>query len=187
MLSVFGFLTITWLILAAFPFATSKRQWEYELLSIDTFTSDESKLKIDFRVVRMGRGEFGFSGEIAFNYDADETTMVEGKGYRSTTGGESDYKVLPFDVPEQPYTEFLDKHYKNLIINNLAECSNLPQYEGDFVPPWPKDTYIFDKCIPKADGYPDFALEGYYKMVFKVTGPVNWGFTAIARIITKRI
>jgi len=61
------------------------------------------------------------------------------------------------------------------------------QFEGDFVPPWPKNVYILDKCVANGEGLPDIAPEGYFKLVYKMTGQVEWGFTLIVKVEHKVI
>jgi len=45
-------------------------------LSIETYSTDESLLKMTARVDRIGRGEYAISAEIEFKYEPDENTMV---------------------------------------------------------------------------------------------------------------
>ncbi|KAH8400798.1 hypothetical protein KR009_000970, partial [Drosophila setifemur] len=164
------------------------RQWDYEPISIETTSSDESKLKFDAKIERLGRGEFGLSGTIEWKYDADENTMVEATVFRSTSGDEADYKQLPWTIPKQTFYDYLSTHYKDLIMNNFHHCSNLPHFEGNFQPPWEKKTYIASKCkIGDAEGLPEIAPPGFYKIVFSTFGPdqPTWGFTAIFKLTAK--
>lgn len=57
-------------------FSKFQRNWDYEPISLKSFTSDESLLKIKTKVDRLGRGEFAFSMTLDWNYDVDESTMV---------------------------------------------------------------------------------------------------------------
>lgn len=107
--------------------------------------------------------------------------------YRSTSGDENDYKIMPFSIPKQPYVEFMNSHYKNVVLPNLGDCSNLIKFDGKFEPPWPQDTYVLDKCVANSDGFPDMVPEGYYKVNFTLTNPVDWGFILIVKITTKLV
>jgi len=53
-----------------------QRKWEYELMSVETYSSDESLMKIDVRVERVDRGVYGVTGSVNWNYDTSDETMV---------------------------------------------------------------------------------------------------------------
>ncbi|XP_017835539.1 uncharacterized protein LOC108594912, partial [Drosophila busckii] len=82
-----------------------KRQWEYEPISVVSQTADPNKVNVEAEVVRIKRGEYALTGFLFWNYDVDDTTMVESKGYRSNTGNEEDYTLLPLGIPKQTYQE----------------------------------------------------------------------------------
>ncbi|KAH8308998.1 hypothetical protein KR059_004928, partial [Drosophila kikkawai] len=167
------------------------RKWDYEPLSIDTYSSDESKLKFVAKVERVARGEFAIGGTIDFKYTPDSNTMVsycvEASAYRSSSGDESDYKLLPWSIPKQPFYEYLNTYYKDVIIKNLGHCTNLPQFQGKFQPPFPQGTYKLIKCKSDGDGLPEIAPPGFYKIIFTKSGPdqPTWGFTAIFKLTNK--
>ncbi|KAH8272917.1 hypothetical protein KR018_009906, partial [Drosophila ironensis] len=163
------------------------RNWDYEPVSLASFTSDESLLKIDAKVNRLGRADFALTVAVDWNYDADENTMVKADAYHCTSGDESDYKLMPFSVPSQPFFEFLNGFYKDAFIKNVGHCSNLIQFEDKFEPPWPRGVYKMDKCVATGEGLPDVCPEGYYKIIFNATGQVNWGFILVARVTAKYI
>ncbi|KAH8290441.1 hypothetical protein KR054_002988, partial [Drosophila jambulina] len=163
------------------------RNWDYEPISLKSFTSDEKLLKIQTKVDRLGRADFAFSMTLDWNYDVDNTTMVEGDAYHCTSGDESDYKLMPWSVPLQPYADYINGFYRDAFIKNVGHCSNLPKFDGDFVPPWPRGVYKLDKCVANGEGLPEIAPEGYYKIVYKTTGEVEWGFTLIIRVSHKVI
>jgi len=112
---------------------------------------------------------------------------VEAVVYRSSSGDENDYKMLPFSLPKQTFYDYLNTYYKDVIIKNLGHCSNLPQFKGKFQPPWPQNTYKFDKCKIDGDGLPDVAPPGFYKILFTQfgSGQPTWGFTAIFKLTAK--
>ncbi|XP_016940568.4 uncharacterized protein [Drosophila suzukii] len=163
------------------------RRWEYEPISVTGISSNDSLISFDTKIVRISRGEFGVSGIVEWNYDTTDKTMMEAVVYRSSSGDESDYKLLPFSVPKQSFYDYLNSYYKEVIMKNLGHCSNVPQFKGKFQPPWPKKTYIAEKCVFKADGLPDIILPGFYKIVFNCTGPnqPSWDFIGIAKIRNK--
>ncbi|KAH8237268.1 hypothetical protein KR038_008960, partial [Drosophila bunnanda] len=163
------------------------RKWDYEPLSINTYTTDESLLKIVAKVERVARGEFALSATVDFNYEPDNATMVEASSYCSTSGAESDYKLLPLGIPRQPFYDYLNTYYKDVVVKNLGHCSNLPQFEGQFEPPFPQGTYKINKCKVDGEGLPEIVLPGFYKIIFSKSGPdqPTWGFTAVFKVTNK--
>ncbi|XP_017077712.1 uncharacterized protein LOC108112382 isoform X2 [Drosophila eugracilis] len=163
------------------------RQWEYEPVSIQTYTTDESLWKFDSRIVRVGRGVFDWSGEMVWNYDTSEETMVEAATYRSFNGDESEYKLLPFSIPRQTLYEYLNTYYKQAVVKNFGSCSNIPQFEGKFKPPLPKDTYIGRNCIIDGEGLPEVMPSGFYKFIFNCSGPdqPTWSFVGVIKVTPK--
>ncbi|XP_017087068.2 uncharacterized protein [Drosophila bipectinata] len=161
------------------------RRWDYEPVSVQTFSSDESLLKITAKIDRVSRGEFAVSATVDFKYEPDDTTMVEAIAQRSASGDESDYKMLPFNIPKQPYTDFMNSHYKDVVIPNLGDCSNLVKFEDKFEPPWPQQVYVLDKCVANSDGFPEVVPEGFYRIIMNFTSPVDWGFIIVVKISNK--
>ncbi|XP_022218383.1 uncharacterized protein LOC111071388 [Drosophila obscura] len=174
-----------WVLLLIAQSCNSARKWDYEPMSITGHSSDESMLKIEPKIDRIKRGEFAISATIYFNYLLDDKVMVEALCYRSSTGQESDYKLTPFNIPKQPYEEFLNTHYKDMVIKNLGNCSNLPQFKDKFVPPWPQKTYKLENCVADSDGFPEVLPLGFYKIMLTFTGHVDWGLTIITKLTNK--
>jgi len=56
-----------------------QRNWDYEPLSLTSYSSDENLLKITTKVDRLGRSEYAFSMTLNWNYDVDKDTMVSTK------------------------------------------------------------------------------------------------------------
>ncbi|XP_017024949.1 uncharacterized protein [Drosophila kikkawai] len=173
------------LIILIAEHCSAKRKWDYEPLSINTYSSDESKLKFVAKIERVARGEFAIGGTIDFKYTPDSNTMVEAVAHRSISGAESDYKLIPFTIAKQPFPDYMNSHYKDLVIRNLAKCSNLIQFEGKFDGVWPQKVYTLDKCVADSDGFPEMVPEGFYRINFTVTNPVDWGFVLIVKIFNK--
>lgn len=179
-----------------------KRNWVYEPLSVEVKTSDPTKLNIEAKLDRIGR-DFTISITLDWNYDVDETTMVniflkhikfiyfieftcqvEAYSYRSASGNENDYTPLPWTMPRQTYKKYTETYYQNIVYKNLANCSNLPK--PDNVDPWPRGQYILDKCVANGDGLPEIAPEGYYKVIFQVFGEVDWEFLVISKLTNNK-
>ncbi|XP_064543238.1 uncharacterized protein LOC135431834 [Drosophila montana] len=140
-------------------------------------------MNLEADVEPNGRKGYVFTGKVLVNFDMDDTTMVEATAYRSSSGAEDDYKILPWSIPKQTFKSFADSHYKDIVYKNLKQCSNIPEPENVY--PWPKGTYKFDRCTATGDGMPEIAPEGYYKVIFTISGEVETGFTTIVRLFTK--
>ncbi|XP_017044439.1 uncharacterized protein LOC108090335 [Drosophila ficusphila] len=175
------------LLFLLFNGCEAARKWEYEPLSLDTFSSDPKLIKIDAQIVRMGRADFGLTGTAEWNYDTTDETMVEVIAFRSSSGDESDYKMLPWAVPKQPFYDYLNTYYKDMFMKDFVSCSNLPQFEDKFEPPWLKQKYYAEKCIINGEGLPDMVPLGYYKLIFNCTGPdqPSWSFVAVVKLTSK--
>ncbi|XP_017836709.1 uncharacterized protein LOC108595933 [Drosophila busckii] len=150
--------------------AICKRMWEYTLISVNTTSADPSKFKMDAEIVRISRTEFGLSVNVVLNFVIDETTFAV--VYRSNTGNEEDYVLMPWSVAKQTYEEFTKAYYKNFVYKNLAHCSNLPTPDKAY--PLPLGTVMkFERCIIPGESLPDYVPDGYYKTVFTATGEVE--------------
>ncbi|KAH8348349.1 hypothetical protein KR084_006649, partial [Drosophila pseudotakahashii] len=163
------------------------RKWDCEPVSMSTTSSDESKLKFDMKVDRLGRAEWGISATLEWKYDSNEETWVEASAYHSSSGAESEYKLLPWAIPKQSFYDYLNTNYKDVLMKNVGHCSNFPQFEGTFQPPWPQSTYKLDKCKITGDGLPDIAPPGFYKIIFSTygNGQPTWGFTGVFKLTNK--
>nr|XP_016940562.1 uncharacterized protein LOC108017904 isoform X2 [Drosophila suzukii] len=163
------------------------RRWEYELMSVETYSSDESLMKIDVKVERVDRGVYGVTGSVNWNYDTSDETMVQASVFKSNSGDESDYKSLPWAIPAQSLYEHMNTYYKDVSMKNFKHCSNVPQFEGKFQPPIQKQIYSGDKCVINCDGLPDIVPPGFYKIIMKCSGPgqPTWNATVISKVTTK--
>jgi len=105
----------------------------------------------------------------------------------SYSGDESDYKLTPMSIQPQKFTEYVNTFYKDLLLPNLGNCTDLPVYENEFVPPWPKATYNFTRCALNGQGLPDILADGFYKGEAVITAQPNLEVTVsvVLRIRTK--
>ncbi|XP_020818271.1 uncharacterized protein LOC110191696 [Drosophila serrata] len=132
--------------------------------------------------------QFVISAVALFNYTTTKETMVEALVYRSTSGAEADYKLLPWAVPKQSFYDHLNTYYKDVTMRVFRTCSNFPYFEGKFHPPFPKMTYVADQCrLGDDDRLPEICPPGFYKIVFKCFGvnQPSWSFTAVFRLKPK--
>ncbi|XP_022218386.1 uncharacterized protein LOC111071390 [Drosophila obscura] len=183
---MFSYFILLLIISALSDDCAAKTRWECEPQSVSAFSTNESLMKFDLRTQRVGRTDFFFSGTAFWNIDLDESVMIELELYRSTTGAESDYKLTPMSIPRQTFIEYIDTYYKDMVIKNLGECSDLPRYEDKYVPPWPKKTFTLTRCSVNGVGMPEVLLAGFYKIKANVSHPaVIQHVEAIIKVTTK--
>ncbi|EDW01844.1 GH21658, partial [Drosophila grimshawi] len=159
------------------------RYWDYEPLSITTSTTDPTKLRIDAKTERLGRDEYALTINFDLNYDIDDTTMMEAIALRSPTGSEDDYRPMPWSMEKQPFNQGLKNYYADILYKNFGPCSNLPLPENVY--PVPKDKYRLEKCVISGEGMPEVAPNGYYKVIYNVTGEVDWALVCIVKVFQK--
>ncbi|XP_073828209.1 uncharacterized protein [Musca autumnalis] len=167
---------------AMLPGANHKT-WTYEIKSVESSTSDASLINVDLSVERVARGVYAVSGALTFNFDVNEGDAfdVEAGSFRSDNGV-NDYKVLPFKMPRQHLFSTLNSFYKDMLMETLSECSNMPVFEDKFEPPFSKGVYTFEKCQFSQDGFPNHLADGFYKIIISGHGIVEWSLTAIAQV-----
>ncbi|XP_060650101.1 uncharacterized protein LOC132787198 [Drosophila nasuta] len=153
--------------------SNAKRNWDYEFLKVDSTSSDENLLNVSTRFENGELGKPSVSGYIDWKYDCDENTMTEMKMYYSQNGRESAYHELPYAIPKISYYNFLDQYWMKLFYPFLKDCSNLPSFDK-FVPPWPKMTYLFNKCRAEPTSGPEIMPRGYYRIVWKIIGDATF-------------
>ncbi|XP_030572527.1 uncharacterized protein LOC115771107 [Drosophila novamexicana] len=169
-------LSVAWILLPLL--VDGHNEWYdriYEPLSVEFRTSDPSKLEAEPRIGYIRRKGTTFMGKMIVKVDMDDTLMVEATSYRSVNG--KDYTLLPFEIPKQGFKSFAETFYKDNVYKELKQCSNIPEPEKAY--PWPKGTYIFDKCIPTGDGWPKPLSPAYYKINFNITGQVEADLSVI--------
>ncbi|XP_039483039.1 uncharacterized protein LOC120446235 [Drosophila santomea] len=162
----------------------TERKWNYEPVSTEAMSSDESLMKIDVKIERINRRSYGLTAKVEWNYDTTEETMVEANVLRSYTGDANDYKLLPWAIPKQSLYDHMNTYYKDVSMKNFKHCSNVPQFEGQFQPPLPKKTYFGNKCVIDGDGLPEIVPSGFYKIILKCYGPnqPTWNSTSVFKI-----
>ncbi|XP_073817987.1 uncharacterized protein [Musca autumnalis] len=155
-----------------------------ELKSVDVATSNADLLNlIDFSVDRVERGVYGLSGKIILNFDIVEgdSNEIEMQLYYSSNG-KNNYRTIPFHLDRQHVFNILNTIYKEGAMDNFKNCSNLPQFEDKFQPPFVKNTYYMDQCQFDQGGFPDRANEGFYKIAVTGYGEVDWKMDVVFKL-----
>ncbi|XP_002018541.2 uncharacterized protein LOC6592874 [Drosophila persimilis] len=156
---------------ALYDGCAAKKNWECEPQSVSAYSTNEGLLNIQLKTERVGRTGFFFSGTFFWNLDIDDSVLVEVELYRSTTGAESDYKLTPMSIPRQTFIEYLNTYYKDMVIKNLGDCSDLPQYEDERMTQLPKKTYTLTRCTVNGEGMPEVLVAGFYKILITISHP----------------
>lgn len=86
--------------------------------------------------------------------------------YRSPRGND-DYKKVPFSIEKQNLTTFFNGVYKNALMEEITDCSNLPTFE-DWEGPLEANLYEVNMCKVTCDNWPDNMLPGFYKLLVDV-------------------
>ncbi|XP_061392902.1 uncharacterized protein LOC133328348 [Musca vetustissima] len=162
---------------------SDEKSWTYEIKSLDYSTADEDILNTNLSVERVSRGVYALSGSIVLNIDIDENTQcyVEASTYRSDNGV-NEYKVLAFKMSRQNIISAINGFYKEMFMDTLSECSDLPVFEDKFEPPIEKREYTLTKCQFSQDGFPNHLEEGFYKILISGSGCLDWHFAVIVEV-----
>ncbi|XP_030382572.1 uncharacterized protein LOC115630085 [Scaptodrosophila lebanonensis] len=160
--------------------ATTMRTWTYTLMDITYESSDDSKLKLDLHIDRLGRGEYGLSGKVILGVDLTNETEIEILVYRSADGS-SEYKLQPLQIDRQSIFQAINNYYKKMVMASVAECSDLPQFNDTLEHVGPA-TFNITKCQLSTEQFPAFMPEGYYKLHFNGYGPFEFSSVTLLRI-----
>lgn len=84
--------------------------------------------------------------------------------YRSPRGND-DYKPTPFAMPKQDLGSYLNGVYKDVVMEDLHKCSNLPYFQGKFEGEVEPKEYFINMCKFNVENWPDYLPAGFYKFV----------------------
>lgn len=86
-------------------------------------------------------------------------------------------------MPSSHIFTVLNSHYKDVLMDTLKDCSDLPVFEDKFEPPLEKKIYKFNACQFSQDGLPNHLQEGFYKLLIIGSGEVDWEIEVIAEVV----
>ncbi|KAH8378140.1 hypothetical protein KR093_009558, partial [Drosophila rubida] len=158
------------------------RRWDYEFLYFALESSDENLINVTSRLEHEELGKQYFYAVIDWKHMCNETTRFQGKAYFSQSGRDEDYRVLPYNIPNISFEVFFGQYYKQLIHSELGNCSNLPTFD-EFALFCKKATFVFNKCRPSMNAFPEMLPRGYYKIVFQIIGEAVLTFSAITKVV----
>ncbi|KAH8419058.1 hypothetical protein KR222_002845, partial [Zaprionus bogoriensis] len=158
------------------------RIWDFEALDIAITSSDETKLNGPGKVERVARGQSVISLTVHWMFDTDIKTTCAFNIYHSQSGRNDDYSPTPYKIEEIKFTGAINMKYDELVYKNFGHCSNLEEMHKKFVPPFPRKTYELRKCTPNTFGFPDILILGYYKIVARIRGEVDFSIILIFKL-----
>uniref|UniRef100_A0A1A9VSF8 Uncharacterized protein n=1 Tax=Glossina austeni TaxID=7395 RepID=A0A1A9VSF8_GLOAU len=163
------------------------KTYSYQLISLETNSSDPDLLDIDVRLQRKSRRELVLSGYVDIKYDIQEgdDTEIEWVVYHSPTGSESDYKLLPFNIRRQSIYDYFNSFYKDFIMNGIANCSDLWVFDGKAPSPLEKKRYEINGCVLNDDHYPNHLGDGFYRIVGRIYGQVQCTIMLLIEVMRK--
>ncbi|XP_013111988.2 uncharacterized protein LOC106090371 [Stomoxys calcitrans] len=160
-----------------------RKTWTFEIQSVETTTSDPNIIDLELAVERVSRGVYAISGAFDLKTDVVEgdNNQVEALVYRSSDGVE-EYKPIPFKMTRQHVYDAFNGYYKDMLMDTLKDCSDLPVFKDKITPPIEKKLYTLTQCQFTRDGFADHVATGFYKVVLYGTGECDWGITVIAKV-----
>lgn len=75
---------------------------------------------------------------------------------------------MPFSMKKQTLDEFFNGVYKDVVMEDLHKCSNLPYFEGNWEAPMKSGKYDLNMCQFSVDNWPDNMPPGYYRLVIDI-------------------
>lgn len=114
-------------------------------------------------------------------------SKFEAKTFRSSRGND-DYKPMPFTMQKQDFETFFNGVYKDVLMGDLHECSDLPFFEDKWEGVVNARTYEMNMCKFNVANWPDNMIPGFYKFVaqfFDEEDTVIAVFTLIVEIESK--
>lgn len=162
------------IILTVTYISCEKKTWTYDIIDVKTGSSNHDLLDIDMKVERISRGSYGVTGFVDIKEDADDRVIVEGLLFRSSNGANiEEYKKMPMQIANETLTFTMNKFYKQYVMDSLSKCSpDAPVFE-EFVVPLEKRNIRINKCVISTESLPSHMSDGYYRLLFKIYGPLE--------------
>ncbi|XP_075166706.1 uncharacterized protein LOC142238864 [Haematobia irritans] len=178
------------IIVSILWFAVSEgeeKTWTYELVSVESASSNPAIADISVKEKRIRRGLYAFSGFLDFKTDLYDTSLIDVKVYRSSTERDEDYQITPFVIENEILTNFINFHYKAYIMEAIKECApSAPQYGGDyeFAAPFEKVRIDVNECGVPTDGFPNIMEYGLYKIEAHLRNEIDMYFKIVVRLMS---
>lgn len=155
-----------------------KPNWEFELLIVEHWSSNESLLNSSLVRKGINRTFSVVDGEIDWKFDADISTTFELRIFRNYLYPGM-FILEPYAIPRQPLFEFLSSPvYQKTLYPTFAHCTNFPKVKGLFKPPLEQQTFKVDNCHPNIETLPPIFKPNFqYEVEFLFDGQVKADFT----------
>lgn len=108
-------------------------------------------------------------------------SQIELTTFRSSHG-DGNYHSLPFEVHRRHLYDAFNTFYKEVLMEGLKDCSNMPYFEDTIPIPLEKKSYVFNKCIISQDGMPNHLESGQYKVIIAGYGEVEWRMELVVEV-----
>ncbi|XP_055852751.1 uncharacterized protein LOC129916681 [Episyrphus balteatus] len=148
----------------------TKKNWQYVMEKFEWVSTNESLISAKLRPIRIARGVYGLNGTINIGFEIDNTFKIQFKILRSNSGT-SKFIETPLHIPQLPFYYFMTKYYKKYAMNDIKNCSDFPQFEGNFDTPTEIRNYYFNFCVMSTENMPTHMWTGFYKIVLDLEGP----------------
>ncbi|XP_055851486.1 uncharacterized protein LOC129915822 [Episyrphus balteatus] len=163
------------------------QDWEYVLLRVESNTTNADLVKFDLRPMRVSQGVYACNGTILAGKDFDNSYSVDFKLYRSASGN-NDFKATPFGLPTTTFYKFMNSIYIKMLQEDLKDCTNVPQYKGEFEGPMLAGLYTYNKCVISTDGMPGHGQPGVYRATGHFFGDdVDVWISVFLEVFTKAV
>ncbi|KAL5288051.1 hypothetical protein ACFFRR_008723 [Megaselia abdita] len=167
-----------------FVFPSVLRTWGYTFISLDIEYKKTDWLFADIKLVKIKKGDYAINGTFIFKKDITMDFLYSLKLFRSPRGND-DYKPLPFSVPQQNLETFFNGVYKDVVMEDLHKCTNLPYFQDRWNEPLKAQEYYLNMCQFNVDNWPDYLPNGFYKFDTKIYFPS--GDVFVSAIATEEI
>lgn len=94
-----------------------------------------------------------------------------------------DYKPVPFVAFKQDLNTFFNGHYKNVVMEDLHKCSNMPFFEDSWKEPFQAGKYDLNMCLLDPQNWPDNVPVGFYKIIMDVVDEEGKGVATITVVV----
>ncbi|KAH8408693.1 hypothetical protein KR215_010858, partial [Drosophila sulfurigaster] len=159
--------------------------WKYELISLSSYSEDESKLKIETRIEHSKTNDISGGGDIYWMFEYNDDDVGELQIYRSPHGNADEFKPIPYAIPKTTLKEGIENYYDDVFYASVSHCSNLPKRSEFVNDKIPQGHYEFRSCVINYKKLPQIMPEGVYKLILTFTHDFKWGLEIVAKVTSR--
>ncbi|XP_062539156.1 uncharacterized protein LOC134207455 [Armigeres subalbatus] len=128
-------------------------------------------MKTNLRVAKYNRTCAVLNGTIDTLVTFDNTFTFQMKTAYSRIGN-NQFNEYPMKLAEQPFCHFMNESYRTFE-DKLRDSTNLPQVGPEGICSIPAGHYWFKYLRHTLDNIPSMVPEGYWRLTFLMSGPVE--------------